>query len=349
MGDVRDSPESDGAPVDGAMADLTGGFAVDCSVMAREFRQAVYVEPQKRLCDIAAHNMRVLGLERVRIVNAQAEDFLADLERRGDSLSLAFMDPSRRDGEGRRVAAIRDCAPDALGLHRRLLAVCPMVMVKLSPMLDWRKAVRDFQGAVSEVHIVSVANECKELLLVLRRGRDSQSPVRIVCVNDADVVEYTSPQGRDGDDSAVLAQAAERRAVLAEHQYLYEPNASLMKAGAFAVLARRYGVAPVAVNSHLFVSGDRLEGFPGRGFVIEAVGTMNRRDRSGVIGDLTHANITVRNFPLTVTQLRSRLRLADGGDDYLFATTDRDGRHVLIRARRETLSQRSSSPAVGGT
>lgn len=307
-----------------SLVDLTGGFGVDFSYMAAAMGNAAYVERQEHLCRIARHNFGVLGLARASVFNMSAEDFLSSMT----GADLIFLDPARRDSDGRRTFAIEDCTPDVLALRDSLLAKSPCVMVKLSPMLDWRKAVSDFNGAVREVHIVAVGNECRELLLVLDRQADS--PVRVFCVNDDDVLEFSTsdaapPHGADKSPGVVSSAPVEG------FSWLCEPNAAVMKAGCFALVEHRYAVSRIAPNSNLFVSQSRPAAFPGRVFAVSGVSTMNRRELKALLGGLTRANITVRNFPLSVAELRSRLRLKDGGDCYLFATTDRSGHHIIIR------------------
>lgn len=331
-GDSRDGS----APRRTSLIDLTGGFGVDFSYMARVFDRATYVERQPNLCEIARHNLPLLGLAHADVVNGDSVEVLDSLQ----PASLIFLDPARRDDHGARTYAIADCTPDVLALRERLLAKAPVVMVKLSPMLDWHKTVADFAGAVAEVHIVSTGNECKELLLVLTRGR-CDDPL-VVCVNDGQELAYRDGNDGDidGDDSMVApsSSAASRHSpdddgdVAADQsRYLYEPNASIMKAGCFDVLTRRFGVTAVGPNSHLFVSAEPVAGFPGRSFRIEGTATMNKRELKPLLGGLTHANIAVRNFPIPVAQLRKKLKLKDGGDTYLFATTDRSGHHIVLR------------------
>ncbi|NEG56173.1 class I SAM-dependent methyltransferase [Bifidobacterium platyrrhinorum] len=325
------------------LVDLTGGFGVDFSYMAQVFDHAVYVERQERLCELAAHNMPALGLAHASIVNGDAAEYLSTIGR--DGATLIFLDPARRDSHGARTYAIADCTPDVLGLLDRLLAAAPHVMVKLSPMLDWHKTVADFAGHVHEVHIVSTGNECKELLLVV--GRDVYDAPRVFCANDGQMLEFDAgDDGSDGVDGAGTAavpaggDVAGHGAHIADPgdpdtwRYLYEPNASVMKAGCFALLAHRFGVAPIARDSHLFVSAKPAAEFPGRVFEVDAVATMNKKDLKRLTDGLTHANIATRNFPLPVAALRKKLKLKDGGDAYLFATTDAAGRHIVIRSRK---------------
>ncbi|MBS5401511.1 MAG: RsmD family RNA methyltransferase [Bifidobacterium sp.] len=349
------------APRRGRLIDLTGGFGVDFSTMARNFAQAVYVERQPDLCDIARHNLDLLGLGDAQVVNADAASFLATAE----DADIIVIDPARRDEHGGRTFAIADCTPDILGMLDLLTAKAGHVLVKLSPMLDWHKAVEDCRGTVREVHIVAVANECKELLLVLR-GQPDAVPVEDVTVT----VHCVNITARGTERFTVAADAAGVHAVgTARHsdgaatgvtaggtvaedssttdadgdpvshaddglpfRYLYEPNAAIMKAGCFAALSSAFRVPQLAPNSHLFISDTSVEGFPGRAFRVATVMTMGKKDLKRGLSGLMHANIATRNFPMSVSQLRGRLKLQDGGDAYLFATTDRDDRRIIIRA-----------------
>ena len=311
-----------GGLTDSRLVDLTGGFGVDFSWMARSFSRAVYVERQEHLCNIAKENFRLLELTQAEVVCADSMDYLKSLT----PIDIIYMDPARRDSHGSRTYALSDCTPDVLTLRDLLLQKARNVVLKLSPMLDWRKAVSDIgETCVSEVHIVSVNNECKELLLVL--GQDCGN--RLVCVNDDAVFEVEDGFGREyrEREGCGIDRIDEFNGIKG---YLYEPNASIMKAGCFAELSQRFAVAPVAANSHLFVSAGFVDNFPGRIFVIDAVTSLNKRELKQHLQGLTKANITVRNFPLTVAELRKRLKLSEGGITYLFATTLASGEHVLI-------------------
>ena len=338
---LRSLPQSAGQTAnDATMTDLTGGFGVDFSYLAREFGHATYVERQSHLCELAAHNMAALGLTQAQMVCGDGVEYLRAME----PAQLIYIDPARRDEHGARTYAIEDCTPDALALRDLLLAKARYVMIKLSPMLDWRKAVDDFAGTVAEVHIVSTGNECKELLLVLDRG--SHDAVRVICVNDGDVFGYVHDMKTGADsDGVVLASAGEKgsqggsaepsHAAPEQPRYLYEPNASLMKGGCFALLEDHYGMRQIGPNSHLLISGTPAPQFPGRGFVIETIAGMGKKELKRALAGVDRANIAVRNFPLTAVQLRRKLKLADGGDVYLFGTTSVDGRHVIVRTVKQ--------------
>ena len=333
---MSDSAESDTLVAKRAMADLTGGFGVDFSYLARGFSQATYVERQRHLCELAEHNMAALGLDQARIVCGDGVEYLSQM----DPVDFIYLDPARRDEHGSRTYAIEDCTPNVLELRDLLLAKSRFTLVKLSPMLDWRKAVVDFDGAVREVHIVATGNECKELLLVL--GRPAQANARdsvdgagsyqclaphVFCVNDDQRIDYDSAEYTQGLRIGGKPLPDAKR-------YLYEPNASIMKAGCFDLVEERFGVTQIGPSSHLFVSEQQIADFPGRGFTIEAVGSMNKKDTKRLLNGVKQANIAVRNFPLTAPQLRKKLKLADGGTVYLFGTTMQGGGHVLLRTSK---------------
>ena len=304
------------------IVDLTAGFGVDMAFMSQGFQKAIYVERQAPLCAISSENFKLLGLNHIEVICADGIDYLHQLEH----ADLIFLDPARRDNHGARTYGIADCTPNVLELRDELLEKADRVMLKLSPMLDWRKAVEDL-GHVNEVHIVSVDNECKELLLILSKEK---KPLKLFCVNNDQVFE-----GDQGDWLNERSIAEIRVPVpMSSQAYLFEPNASIMKAGCFTLLEQRFNVSQLDKNSHLFVSDKDCSDFPGRRFTIEKTTSMNKRELKTALAGIDKANITVRNFPLSVAELRKRLKLKDGGNLYLFATTLADGQHQLFLCRK---------------
>ena len=292
--------------------DLTAGFGVDAAFIAEGFQQVVTIEQQEKLCAITSENYRLLGLSQVEVRCGDGVDYLHAMEH----ADLIYIDPARRDEHGGRTYDIADCTPNVLELREELLAKADRVMIKLSPMLDWRKAVEDL-GKVSEVHIVSVDNECKELLLVLS---ELSKPLQVFCVNDGQTFSFRPAS----------TQSLSLPSLPSSFFFLYVPNASIMKAGCFEELAERFQIAPLDRNSHLFVSDSEVSGFPGRCFKIEKITSLNKRELKEALADIRQANISVRNFPLSVAELRKRLKLQDGGDTYIFATTVADKGHQLL-------------------
>ena len=298
--------------------DLTGGFGVDFSyIAARLGMKSMYVERQAHLCEAAKENFERLGLKNSIVKNGDGIEVLHSLK----ELKLIFIDPARRDDAGNKVVSLKDCTPDVTVLQEEMLSKADYVIIKLSPMLDWHRAISELSH-VREVHIISVNNECKELLLVLS-ARNMGENLRIYCINDA---QSFVCEELDMEASQVKIAPS----TLEEMQYLYEPNASLMKAGCFGVLSERYDARMLSKNSHLFVSREPIAVFPGRSFRIIAVSSFNKKELKRHLSGITKANIATRNFPLSVAELRKRLKLKDGGEIYIFATTLSDESHVLV-------------------
>lgn len=323
--------------------DLTGGFGVDFSYIASRLGvKSMYVERQAHLCEAAKENFGRLGLKNAIVKNGDGIEVLHSFASKKDDaasdslgiteeqslsllktnlgLKLIFIDPARRDDAGNKVVSLKDCTPDVTVLQEEMLSKADYIIIKLSPMLDWHRAVSEL-SCVKEVHIISVNNECKELLLVL--SARNMGNLRIYCVNDAQ--SFVCDE-LDMESSSVKIALS----TLEEMQYLYEPNASLMKAGCFSVLSERYGARMLSKNSHLFVSMEPIEDFPGRSFRIIVISSFNKKELKRHLSSITKANIATRNFPLSVAELRKRLKLKDGGETYIFATTLSDESHVLV-------------------
>ena len=317
-----ESSENSHAP---RMTDLTGGFGVDFSFTSCAFAAATYVERNEQLCHIVEHNLPLLGLNNATVVCADAVEYLSTVEPQ----TMLFLDPARRDEHGAKTVMLADCTPDVVQLLPKLLEKSRFTMLKLSPMLDWHKAVDDLQGAVREVHIVSVGGECKELLLVLSTVVESE--LKVYC---ADLSTASGSSSLFVYMPGSSAPVANSKLKTQNSKFVHEPNASIMKAGCFDELAEAYGVSPVSRNSHLFLSDEPVEGFPGRSFVVECVTTMNKSELRKALVGIEKANIATRNFPLTVAELRKRLKIKDGGDVYIFATTTAEGEHLLLISRK---------------
>ena len=314
--------------------DLTGGFGIDFYWLSQGFQQRIYVEQNEALCALADHNFRQLG-HACMVKCSTAAAFLQTLTH----ADLIFLDPARRNEHGGRTYGIADCTPNVLEMLPLLLQKSDRVLLKLSPMLDWQAAVTELQF-VSEVHIVSVDNECKELLLLLEPSAEprSEEDCLVVCVNNNQVFKIDEKeQSKDLLQVKSGFTSSKTGVYFKQNQeplFLYEPNASIMKAGCFSVLEQRFPVSQVAPNSHLFLSSDEIDDFPGRRFQIQSISSLNKKELSSVLAPLERANMTVRNFPMTVDQLRKKLKLKDGGDTYIFATTTADGQHRLFICRK---------------
>ena len=395
------------------LADLTGGFGVDFSYLARGFDKAVYVERQEKLCAIARHNLALLGLTQAEVVCTDSTEYLERMA----PVDLIFVDPARRDSHGGRTFAIADCVPDVIALRPLLVRKARRLLLKLSPMLDWHKAVEDV-GAVTDVFVVAVDGECKELLLMVQPGyaggprlhcvewktasqtspkTASPAPPKegsacrteadsgivdrgnyvdggfheVFCVHEGAIrySENSRSSSTDSHSSSINSQSScvnsqssntNNRSSNTNNQssnsqsyidslcpsgtpllgrggggcrcgsFLLLPSASIMKAGCFAELERAFELRQLAPNSHLFLSEKPVEGFPGRTFRLSAVSSFNKKELRQALACIDKANLAVRNFPMTVEELRRKLKLKDGGDHYIYATTDAEGHHLLL-------------------
>lgn len=304
--------------VDGGdlFVDLTGGMGIDFSFLAPHFRRAHYVEKDEQLCHLARHNFAVLGMQQVEVHQLEGEAFLQQLS----IADLIYLDPARRDAGGRKVFRIEECSPDLSLLAGELLEKAERVMIKYSPMLDISLAVKTLRH-VKELHVVSVENECKELLFLL--GKETVEPLyHAVNIHRGGERELFTFTPGEEQQEALYSKVPGR--------YLYEPNASILKAGGFNVTAHRYNLQKLHKHSHLY-TGDRLvDDFPGRIFQVEEWFGANRKEIRRFAAAVPKTNITVRNYPHSVAEIRKRWGLTEGGDNYLFATTLNDGQKVWI-------------------
>lgn len=362
VNEIKEGPREGDFSEEIGFVDLTGGFGVDFSYIASRLGvKSMYVERQAHLCEAAKENFGRLGLKNAIVKNGDGIEVLHSFASKKDDaaseslgitedqsqsllktnlgLKLIFIDPARRDDAGNKVVSLKDCTPDVTVLQEEMLSKADYIIIKLSPMLDWHRAISELSH-VREVHIISVNNECKELLLVLsarNMGEMEASSadgevkhagnLRIYCVNDAQ--SFVCDELDMETSSVKIAPST-----LEEMQYLYEPNASLMKAGCFGVLSERYDARMLSKNSHLFVSREPIAVFPGRSFRIIAISSFNKKELKRHLSGITKANIATRNFPLSVAELRKRLKLKDGGETYIFATTLSDESHVLVIAKK---------------
>ena len=320
------------------LVDLTGGFGVDCAIMAEVFDSAICIEQQSDLSAISQHNMRALGLSKVTCYNNNSLEALNQIS----SATMIYIDPARRNNQGSRTYAIEDCTPNVLSIKDQLLKKAQIVIIKLSPMLDWHKAVNDFGGNVAQVHIVAHHNECKELLIVLNKSQNTKLPIYCVNDNQLTVIEavydtsknqvsiLSELDGRNKENKTLNLQKWQEWA-----RYVYEPNAAIMKAGCLKFLEEKYDIKQIEPNSHIGVAEKYYANFPGKIWKIENICSLNKKEIKKSLADITHANIVTRNFPMSAETLKKRLKIQDGGNIRLIATTDSNKNHVIIRAIAE--------------
>lgn len=317
-----------------SLTDLTGGFGIDCSFLSACFEEVTYVERQAVLCEAAVHNFQLLGLLHIQVCHTDAIRHLQAMT----PCDWIFIDPARRNEQGGKTVAMADCEPDVAQLESLLCSKGKRVLVKLSPMLDLSQALHTLKH-VEEAHIVASDGECKELLLMLN-GCVTQpaDDVPICCID----LPRLLPDNLSLVSSRLLpfrfTRRTEREAACpyadVPRQYLYEPHAALLKAGAFRSLTQRYKVAKLHPSSHLYTSDTLIADFPGRRFRILRCQGFSKKEVKALQASVSRANLTVRNFPATVAELRRKLKLAEGGDLHLFATTLNDNSKTLILCQK---------------
>ena len=305
------------------LCDLTGGLGIDSYYFSRKARQITYIERFPAYCEAARNNFSALGVDNITVVEGDSSELASRLPR----VDAFYIDPARRGEGNKRVYALQDCEPDLPALLPELFRHAPKVLAKLSPMTDIRQTLELLPGT-TEVHVLSVKNECKELLFVMECETAVTLPV-IHCIN------YDS-SGREEafaftlqDERSEILQLADRIG-----RFFYEPNASLLKAGAFKSVAVRFGLAKLHVSSHLYTSDTVVEDFTGRCLVVAEVYPFSGKLCKSLSKDIPQANMTVRNFPLSVEELRKRTKITDGGNVYLFATTLADSSKILVKCSK---------------
>lgn len=310
--------------VDGTrLSDLTGGFGVDCAFMSERFKEVTYVERNEHIFPVSTANFVSLGLTQITPVLGDGRLVLGTLSEQ----DWIYLDPARRSAVGHKVAALADCEPDVTAMEEELLAHARKVMVKCSPMLDISLACEQVKS-VREVHVVGVRGECKELLFVLDREAalaDYKTPCPITCVNLPEGQPFVFTREEEAANPCPLSEVG---------HYLYEPDVTLMKAGTFRLPTSRFGVQKLHINTHLYTSDTLKRTFPGRIFEVKEVVGFGKKELRRLTDNLQQANLAVRNFPQSVDALRHKLHLAEGGDDYLFATTTKDGEHRIIWCKK---------------
>jgi hypothetical protein len=305
-----------------SLVDLTGGFGVDCFFMSEQFKQVTYVEHQKELCELALHNFRVFNRNQIQVIHSETEKFLEDM----DHVDWIYIDPARRNPNGKKVVVLSDCEPDVSVLYPLLLIKATRVMMKLSPMMDISAAIRDLPNT-DEIHIISVENECKEVLLIL--NQTVRNNIKVKTINfgknkDNQLFEYYL----DDESNAEISISSK------VDKYLYEPNAAIMKSGAFKLIGNRFQIHKLNKNTHLYTSNELFTEFPGRIFEVTGQSGISKKELKNLVLRIPKANISIRNFPLSVDEIRKKLTIRDGGDVYLFACTIGDEQKVIIETKK---------------
>jgi hypothetical protein len=276
--------------------DLTGGFGVDSFFVSALFPYCDFSEPQKELIELAKQNHRLLGAINLHYHNKDAVEFLADS---GKHYDLVYIDPSRRNEKQKKVFRFTDCVPDVVDLKDELYRHTDRLMIKASPLLDIQQGIKDLEH-VSRVLVVSVDNECRELLFLCDREFDGEPAIE--CYNVPNNFDGKKPfigfEFRFSEERASVVQFSDPKT------FIYEPNASILKGGAFKSVATAFEVDKIQANTHLYTSDQLVDDFPGRVFRVNGSGKPDK------------ANIIARNYPMTVEEIKKKTGIKDGGDVY---------------------------------
>jgi len=305
------------------LIDLTGGTGVDACFMSQRFKEATYVEHQLALCRLAEHNFKCLGLQ-IDVRNDNAAAYLSTLKDNASDTCI-FIDPSRRDSKNKKVFLLKDCQPDVIDLLPLMLKKAGQILMKLSPMLDLKQSLRALGGHVDQVFILAAEGEVKELLLLITAAIHPNPLIHAINLSahrSTEVFHFTEAEEQQAECSFAT-----------DGKYLYEPNAAIMKSGAFQLLASRYRLSKAAPNTHLYFSDEMINGFPGRKFSVDEIFAYHPKKLRKVYKN-EKVNISTRNFPEDVRKLRQRLGNADGGNVYLFFFRAADGSLLTARCHR---------------
>ena len=311
-----------------SLCDMTGGMGVDFWYMSEGMERAIYTERNEELCSIAKHNFQVLQTLRPEYVIRCGDGRELPIP----SVDIIYLDPARRAGDGSRVYAMEDCEPNIVEWQDELLKHAKIVLVKLSPMVDLTDVLRKLKG-VKELHIVGVKNECKEILVKAHAFDDSVCAgcVEVHCVDflTSGKIEYVF--SLLGGMEISLTDGGVKR-------HLYEPDVTLMKAGAFGSLCARYPVWQLDVDTHLMTSDEWIPEFPGRVFEVEEMIPFSSKVLKRLKKEIPHANIAVRNFVMTADELRKKTGIKDGGEVYLFGAKVKDMGQMLLKCRKKVVT-----------
>ena len=312
-----------------SLCDMTGGMGVDFWYMSEGMERAIYTERSEELCEVAKHNFQVLQTLRPEYVIRCGDGRKLPIP----SVDVIYLDPARRAGDGSRVYAMEDCEPNIVEWQDELLQHAKTVLVKLSPMVDLTDVMRKLKG-VTEVHIVAVKNECKEVLVKQAYALGDFPHAECVTMHCVDfvgekVIHYTT---KFPDEMDVLVSAGGVK------HYLYEPDVTLMKAQAFGSLCHRFNVRQLEIGAHLMTSDEFIPDFPGRIFEVEEKIPFSSKVLKGLKKAISQANMATRNFVLTADELRKKTGIKDGGKVYLFGAKVKDVGQMLLKCRKKVVT-----------
>ncbi|MCG8207968.1 class I SAM-dependent methyltransferase [Tenacibaculum finnmarkense] len=300
------------------LIDITGGFGVDAFYFSKYFKQVIHAEINKELSKIVTYNYQQLAVKNIQTVATNGLDYLKETSQKFDCI---YIDPSRRDDVKGKVFLLKDCLPNVPENIDFLFTKSDIILIKNSPMLDIKATLNELKF-VKEIHVVAVNNEVKELLFLLNSKSNQSIEIKTVNILRSSTQEFS-----------FLANEKHKTTYSNPLDYLYEPNAAILKSGGFNEVSKAYNIAKLQQHSHLYTSKEILVDFPGRVFKVIAVYPYNKKKIKKEL-TMLKANITTRNFPKTVAQIRAETKLKDGGDVYLFFTTNNSNERIVIQCSK---------------
>jgi precorrin-6B methylase 2 len=296
-----------------SLIDLTGGFGIDSFYFSKTYEHVTHIEQNKALSEIANENFKLLKVQNIKTLNSTAEEFIQTTKVKAD---IVYIDPSRRN-ENQRVFKLDECLPNIIELAPEIFKISDKILVKTAPLLDIKQTLKDLKN-VTQVWVISVNNDCKEVLYLLEKDKAIEPILNTINLTK-NKQEYSFNYLFELNSSVDYSSP---------ESYLYESNASILKAGAFNSICKQFNLKKIAINSHLYTSNNLIENFPGRTFKIEKTITYSTKEFKKL--GIKKANVNCRNFKNNVEETKKKLQLKDGGNYYIFATTDNNNKPILI-------------------
>jgi hypothetical protein len=309
-----------------SFADLTGGFGIDTYYLSQSFNEKHYVEQQSELCEIAVSNFSELDTN-IHVHHTNSEDFLKSIQ---EPFDLIYLDPARRGDRNQKVFLWKDCSPNVAVLLPLIFEKSKNVMVKAAPMQDISRAIAELGNKVNEVYIIEWQGEVKELLYILSKDVVDYPEIHAVQLSDEGqpIFSFSGDKLKEAESSIDYEMP---------QKYVYEPSPAMMKAGLFKQMGEQYKVSKLHPNTQLFTSDNLAEDFPGRVFKIMHSIPVQKKELKKYLPEMK-ANLSTRNFPMPVAQLKKKLGLKDGGEYFLFATTLKEKEKVVLICEKVQLS-----------
>jgi predicted O-methyltransferase YrrM len=306
-------------PSQKSLVDLTGGFGIDSYYLSKVFQEVIYVEPNESLLDVARHNHEVLRASNIHYHPDSAENFIQTFQ---NKIDCVFIDPSRRKSDSRKVFRLQDCEPDITSLAKQIFERTDHLMIKTSPLLDIQQGLRELDH-VERVYVVAIDNECKEVLFLLNSAFAGEPSITGIHVRHDQEEKFSFLLSDESNITPTFGDIQE---------YLYEPNAALMKAGAFKILSSQFSMDKLHPSTHVYTTDRLVPDFPGRIFQTLSIVPSDPKVMRKIFPD-GKVNIITRNYPLRPEELQKKLQLKDGGDQYLLAFTSREGKRIVHATR----------------